>query len=722
MIGLAARLAVSGGRESLIRLALTAVGVAIGTTMLLVAAAAEPAIRAHQQHTAWQYTLGDPAALEGDGDPLLWLLTSDRVDGRELTVLRVAATGPTAPAPLGLDHVPAPGEVHASPALVELLEELPADRLGDRFPAAPSGTIADDHLAGPDDLVAVVGGTTTQLERAGAVEVYDIRTRPARFQFTDVLRLVLGIGAVGLLMPVVVFVATSTRIGAARREQRFAALRLAGATARQTTVVAGFEAGVAAVAGTILGIVGFAVARPYAARIEIDGHESFLADLAVPPPLFALIIVAIPALAVTTATVSLRRLQISPLGVARRAPRPRPTVRRLVPFVAGSAAFAASYTAAIGRSGAGMLIPVMVSFGVMIYGIVAAGPWLTVLTARLLRRVAPRACVLLAGRRLEDDPASGFRAVSGLVLAVFVASVFSGVTPSLLQADRADTRLFDSTTMTTGLPTGTSGAQGDAVLEAALSAGAGDGVVLHEDPVPDRPLADPATGRGHTVVASCTDLDIVAIDRSCPAGTTVWVDLGIEEAPTEPSPYTPEDVAAMPAELVAVTTDGTTATTDRVRTAMQQAAPGAMTFLAAEADAEANRELIELNRLANLALVVTLVIAGCGLAVAVAAGVIERKQPFTLLRLAGMHLGELQRSALLEATAPLLLIALATATLGLATSAVIIGLTGGGLTWQPPSVGYWLSLAGGLAAATAAAASALPLLSRTTAPSAARFE
>jgi hypothetical protein len=81
--------------------------------------------------------------------------------------------------------------------------------------------------------------------------------------------------------------------------------------------------------------------------------------------------------------------------------------------------------------------------------------------------------------------------------------------------------------------------------------------------------------------------------------------------------------------------------------------------------------LTQLNRVVNLALAVTLTIAGCSLAVAVAAGIIERKRPFALLRLAGMHLAELQRTALLEAAAPLLLIASASALLGLGTSAVI---------------------------------------------------
>jgi hypothetical protein len=235
VIRLAARLVVSGGRESVVRLVLTALGVGIGTTLLLLVAAADPAIRAQQSRTAWQDTVADPETLEGTGDPLLWWVQDDGVDGRIMTVVRVAATGPDSPAPLGLGHVPEPGEVHVSPALAELMDDLPADRLADRFPSAPSGTIADDYLAGPDDLVAVVGMPEGLLRAMDVPEVHSIRTSPSPYQFTDFLRAMFGIGAVGLLMPVLVLVSTSTRIGAARREQRFAALRLAGAKPDRST-------------------------------------------------------------------------------------------------------------------------------------------------------------------------------------------------------------------------------------------------------------------------------------------------------------------------------------------------------------------------------------------------------------------------------------------------------------------------------------------------------
>jgi len=55
------------------------------------------------------------------------------------------------------------------------------------------------------------------------------------------------------LFPVLTFISTATRLAAARREQRFAAMRLAGATPRQFSVISAVEASVAAVAGVTAG-------------------------------------------------------------------------------------------------------------------------------------------------------------------------------------------------------------------------------------------------------------------------------------------------------------------------------------------------------------------------------------------------------------------------------------------------------------------------------------
>ncbi len=62
--------------------------------------------------------------------------------------------------------------------------------------------------------------------------------------------LILSVVGIGLLLPVLIFIGASTRLSAARREQRFAAMRLTGATPRQITVIASVESAVAAAAGT----------------------------------------------------------------------------------------------------------------------------------------------------------------------------------------------------------------------------------------------------------------------------------------------------------------------------------------------------------------------------------------------------------------------------------------------------------------------------------------
>jgi hypothetical protein len=53
--------------------------------------------------------------------------------------------------------------------------------------------------------------------------------------------LILSVAALALLAPVLIFISTATRLSAARREQRFAAIRLVGATPRQISLIAAVE-------------------------------------------------------------------------------------------------------------------------------------------------------------------------------------------------------------------------------------------------------------------------------------------------------------------------------------------------------------------------------------------------------------------------------------------------------------------------------------------------
>ena len=64
-------------------------------------------------------------------------------------------------------------------------------------------------------------------------------------------------------------------------------------------------------------------------------------------------------------------------------------------------------------------------------GLVIAGPLLTAWAARLFGRTASGSSALLATRRLADNPKAAFRAVSGLVLAVFLGTMVGALVPAV---------------------------------------------------------------------------------------------------------------------------------------------------------------------------------------------------------------------------------------------------------------------------------------------------
>ena len=71
------------------------------------------------------------------------------------------------------------------------------------------------------------------------------------------------------MCPLLILVGTATRLAAARREQRYAALRLVGATSRQVSVISSVDAVVSALLGTLLGIAIFLLLQPALADTAI---------------------------------------------------------------------------------------------------------------------------------------------------------------------------------------------------------------------------------------------------------------------------------------------------------------------------------------------------------------------------------------------------------------------------------------------------------------------
>ena len=302
MIGLGLRLVISGGREAITRLVVLAVAVGLGVGLLLTAVAATNAVTSWNDRHAWFWTgtaWVPPGPATGVA-PLWWHPGNDIFDAQTISRFDVAATGPSSPVPPGIPRDPGPGQYYASPALAALLRTAPANQLADRYPGHLAGVVGDAALPSPSSLVIIIGHTPSQLAHAaGSVPVTSIATtlvgwpvppteaNPKGLTYAPAntggaksdVDLILSVVAVAILAPVLIFIATATRLSAARREQRFAAMRLAGATRRQVSLLAATESTVAAILGVAAGFGIFFLLRTPVAGIPFIGEPFFPAEL-----------------------------------------------------------------------------------------------------------------------------------------------------------------------------------------------------------------------------------------------------------------------------------------------------------------------------------------------------------------------------------------------------------------------------------------------------------
>ena len=445
MIGLGLRLAISGGREAVIRFLVLAVAVGLGVGLLLTAVAATNAVTTWNNSHAWLWTgtASVPAAPATAGiAPLWWHPSGDTFDGQNIDRFDVAATGASSPVPPGITRDPGPGQYYASPALAALLRSTPAAELAGRYPGRLAGTIGDAALSSPDSLVIIIGHTPAQLAGTpGSAPVTSINTTlPGNFGYvlnrkglayapssagieSNGIDLILSVVALAMLAPVLIFIATATRLSAARREQRFAAMRLVGATRRQVSLLAATESTAAAVLGVAAGFGIFFLLRAPVAGIPFLGEPFFPADMSLRLPDILAVAIGVPVAAAVAARLALRRVRISPLGVARRATPKPPRAWRTLPLLAGLAELGFFVVHGTPASPAGEIWALLPGFLLIIVGLVIAGPWLTMAAARVMARRTSHPGALIAARRLADDPRAAFRAVSGLVLALFVTTV-----------------------------------------------------------------------------------------------------------------------------------------------------------------------------------------------------------------------------------------------------------------------------------------------------------
>jgi len=799
-------LALRGGREALVRLLVTAAAVAVGAAIMLACLASLHAFNTTNNRPDWEstqgraLTVGHASAARAE----LWDYSNDIYAGRTIERLDVAALSPGAPVPPGISALPAAGRYYASPALAALIRSLPADELPDRFPGTLAGTIGQQALTGRDELVIYIGRSPAQLASLPATRlVTSIATAPAKQPTTPVFRAFFVAAAIALLLPILTLIGTATQLAAARREERYAAMRLVGATNRQIGVISSVDAIVSALLGALAGIGIFLVLQPALADSAITSARYFADEVTPTPAGYLLVLIAVPLASAIASLLSLRRVRISPLGVARRATPGAPTPWRLTPLVIGMALFIEGVITTPTANepaprGAATYYPLLLGPIVMLIGLMVAGPWLTARMATLTRRSMAGAAPLLASRRLADSPKATFRSIRGLVLAVFLGTLLAGALPTIdaVTATPAATKLhnmlideFTSAPVCgndanctsnneplnplaasraqlhniaqNGLPPqhavplldGLEGISGATTIpvyslsQAVLNGGVHvqGGVKTLENDWGGPPAIQGGSQFSGTGIVSCAGLRALAVLGQCPPGPQAVIvqsyDLSSDNPADTVKPLVGSQLTGVtgPPNL-AVTGDlgrlylqavlvkvNSPAALERVRTYLAthvtMSASGTAPHTVGEQVQARAVVAVTAERLVYIAAALTLIVAGCSLAVAVGGSLVERKRPFTLLRVTGVAIRTLYRVVLLEATIPLAAATVAAAAFGYGVAALAVTRLGPAGTPVPvPGGAYFAIMAAGLAGSLLVILASLPLLSRITGSASVRFE
>jgi hypothetical protein len=483
----------------------------------------------------------------------------------------------------------------------------------------------------------------------------------------------------------------------------------------------------------------------------------------------------VPAASAVSSLVSLQRVRISPLGASRRVTPPAPSPWRIAPLLAGLALFVFGLARTNAQSIGGPALPGLL---IILIGLVVGGPWLTAQAARLFGKFTTGASSLLAARRLADNPKAAFRSVSGLVLAVFLGTVVAGLLPAVESVSATPSAhaltnvLLDGftsapvcgNTVNCSGSTGVNGPQpGETALQqrialeglppadatallTGLRAFRGAAVIpIYSLPqsgsVPSGPGGNGGPGPGNggpgNGVISCAGLRDLAVLGQCATGRTFVVvpssnlfgdnpHYTTQPIASPSSPAATASVSHLYLQALLVKVNGP-ATLERVRTYLvthtPQSASGTAPRTFGEAVQARQGVAVIVQRLVDVAVALTLIVAGCSLAVAVGGSLVERKRPFTLLRLTGTATSTLYRVVLLEALLPLVAATVIAAGTAYGVSVLTVSkLAPAGTAVPVPGSTYFLTMAVGLIASLLVILASLPLLSRITAAGNVRFE
>ncbi|MDO5025901.1 MAG: hypothetical protein Q4E03_05230 [Trueperella sp.] len=427
------RLLAGGGNGGRARFVGVVIGVALGMALLLLLLGAGIGIGERESRGNWyrlssadEYNWRDITETPLQRGEFAVVENDDFYLTHKIKVVWIAA-GPNSPTAIpGLSQLPenslVPGTFAVSPALAELVDINP--QLTERY-GTMVGTLGEDALEGPESKLVVILRSEQQI----ASSYSSILTNFSGRVFDSMAyQNVAIIGAISVLLPVALLISLASSLGAVQRAERFATLRLLGATPAQVGKIAAAESAAAAALGSAIGIALYFAVIPLAAQFQIHGTRFFWRDLVLNPLWIigaVLAVVGVSALAAAHRTV---KADVGPLGITRERTEKPVRLTGLIVLAAGMVGLYVVYKYDANPRWANQFlwpIGLIASFLAIVTGMLAAGPLITQWMAKLGSRLARGASSIIAFNHMERHPRRVFNSVAGIVLATYLVTVFS---------------------------------------------------------------------------------------------------------------------------------------------------------------------------------------------------------------------------------------------------------------------------------------------------------
>ncbi len=424
------RALVGGGRRDKQLLGLSVIAVAIALTVGALTVGAISALESRDHRGDWTR----PAPVAAARASALQAVTPVAIDGHRVIVVRLAARPHAAkpPVPPGMTAFPKPGTAAWSPALRELLTNLPGQAAALNGADGNASTLGSAALDSPGALVAVLGVSHRNLKDSPAWnDVVDAGSYAAPTRIADFdgaasaddatarqYVYLAEIAAILLLVPVLTLIGAAVRLGTKRRALRLAALRLAGAPATVIRRLLFLEVGfttlaAAAIAWPVSQLLAFAISHA-----RVGGSDFYAGDLMLGPIAWVVMILGSALIMLGSALPAVWDVLRDPLATVGSH-----TPRRLGWWRIGIAAVIVAAFLQVSKDDEVSRPLILLVFAGMFSLLNVVGPLAAELLGRFMLHISKRRgpAVLLAARRILDDPRAVWRLVSGVVLAAFVA-------------------------------------------------------------------------------------------------------------------------------------------------------------------------------------------------------------------------------------------------------------------------------------------------------------